>query len=68
MSDKSDRDKSDRKGEGNPDADRRYREDARKTAERIPEEERAEKARHLTAEEKHAAREAERTGKAQARG
>ncbi|MEE4185619.1 MAG: hypothetical protein V2J12_07625 [Gammaproteobacteria bacterium] len=52
--------KTDRKGEGNPDADKRYREAARQSAERIPEEERAAKARSLTREEKNAAREAER--------
>lgn len=51
-------------GEGNRDADRRYREGVRKTVQNTTEEERAHDARELTADEREAALEAERSGKA----
>jgi hypothetical protein len=55
------------KGEGNPDADRRYREGVRKTVEETTEEERAEKALDLTDDELHDAEEAEDEGREPAR-
>jgi hypothetical protein len=57
----------DRRGEGNPDADRSYRKGVRETVEHTTEEERAERARDLSPEEERAAREAEERGKGKAR-
>jgi hypothetical protein len=64
------KDKSDSKkihGEGNPEADRRYREGVEETVEHTTEAERAEKARSLEDKEKARAREAEEEGKSHAR-
>jgi hypothetical protein len=54
-------------GEGNRDADRRYREGVKKTVEETTAEERAEDARNLTPEQKAEARRAEERGKSKAR-
>ena len=54
-------------GEGNREADRRYRRGVRETVEEIDEEERARRARELTPEEQEAARRAEEVGKARKR-
>jgi hypothetical protein len=54
-------------GEGNREADRRYREGVRKTVEHTTDEERAEDARDLTPEERDAAQRAEKEGKSRAR-
>jgi hypothetical protein len=54
-------------GEGNRDADRRYRDGVRKTVRQTTEEERASAARELTGEEREEALEAERTAKAKKR-
>jgi hypothetical protein len=54
-------------GEGNRDADRRYREGVRKTVEETTPEERAAEAREMTAEEREAAARAEEEGKRHAR-
>lgn len=54
-------------GEGNRDADRRYREGVQKTLDSTTAEERAEKAREMTPEEQREAEEAEREGKDHAR-
>lgn len=54
-------------GEGDKEADRRYREAAKKSAEKTSEKERAENARRLSDEEKRAARNAEDKGKSRAR-
>jgi len=54
-------------GEGNREADRRYREGVRKTLDRTTAEERAEKAREISPEERREAEEAEREGKEHAR-
>jgi hypothetical protein len=54
-------------GEGNREADRRYRKGVRKTVEQTTEQERAENARELTGEERDQALEAERAGKSKAR-
>jgi hypothetical protein len=54
-------------GEGNRDADRRYRKGVRKTVEETTEQERADDARNLSDDERAAAREAERIGKEKAR-
>jgi hypothetical protein len=51
-------------GEGNREADRRYRRGVRQTVEETSEEERARRARDLTPEEQEAARRAEEEGKA----
>lgn len=54
-------------GEGNREADRRYRKGVRKTVEETTEEQRANEARELSDDERAAAREAERIGKEKAR-
>jgi hypothetical protein len=54
-------------GEGNREADRRYREGVRKTVEETTPEERADEAREMTAEEREAATRAEEEGKRHAR-
>jgi hypothetical protein len=54
-------------GEGNRDADRRYRRGVRETVNETTEEERARRARDLTPEEQEAARRAEEEGKARKR-
>lgn len=54
-------------GEGNREADRRYREGVRETVEHTDEEERAEKARDLSGDELEEARRAEEKGRAHAR-
>jgi hypothetical protein len=54
-------------GEGNREADRRYRRGVRETVEQTSEEERARRARDLTPEEQEAARRAEEEGKARKR-
>lgn len=54
-------------GEGNPEADRRYREGVKETVEHTTEAERAEQARKLEDKEKARAREAEKEGKSHAR-
>lgn len=54
-------------GEGNREADRRYRRGVRKTVEATTEEERARRARDLTPEEQEAARAAEEQAKAKKR-
>jgi hypothetical protein len=54
-------------GEGNREADRRYRNGVRKTVEQTTEEERARRARDLTPEEQEAARRAEEEGKSRKR-
>ena len=54
-------------GEGNRDADRRYRKGVRKTVEETTEEQRASEARELSDDELTAARDAERIGKEKAR-
>lgn len=50
-------------GEGNREADRRYRQGVRETVQETTEEERAEQARNMTPEEQDAARRAEQEGK-----
>lgn len=54
-------------GEGNRDADRRYREGVRETVERTTPEERARRAREMTPAELEAARAAEKLAKAKQR-
>jgi hypothetical protein len=54
-------------GEGNRDADRRYRKGVKKTVDETTPEERAEKARDMTTEEREAAERAEDKGKSHAR-
>lgn len=54
-------------GEGNREADRRYRKGVRETVEETTEDERAEKARDMSPEELEAARRAEEQGKAKSR-
>lgn len=54
-------------GEGNREADRRYREGVKETLKKTSPEERAERARDLTPEEEREAREAEKAGKAKKR-
>jgi hypothetical protein len=54
-------------GEGNREADRRYRRGVRQTVTETTEEERAERARDMTPEEREAARLAEQQGKAKKR-
>jgi hypothetical protein len=54
-------------GEGNREADRRYRRGVRETVENTTAEERARRARELTPEEQEAARAAEEAGKAKKR-
>jgi hypothetical protein len=54
-------------GEGNREADRRYRQGVRETVEDTTPEERARRARELTPEELEAAREAEDAAKAKKR-
>jgi hypothetical protein len=54
-------------GEGNKEADRRYRDGVRKTVEETTPDERADDARTLTREELDAARRAEEKGKSRAR-
>lgn len=55
------------KGEGNPEADQRYREGVRQTVEETSEAERADKARNLKGDDKAKARQAEEAGKSHAR-
>jgi hypothetical protein len=57
----------DNQGEGNRDADRRYRKGVKKTVEQTTPEERAEEARDMTPEELEAAKRAETEGKGHAR-
>lgn len=54
-------------GEGNREADRRYRKGVRKTVKDTSATERAEKARDISAEELEQARQAEEKGKSRAR-
>jgi hypothetical protein len=54
-------------GEGNREADRRYRQGVRETVEATTPEERARRAREITPEELEAARAAEEIGKAKKR-
>ena len=54
-------------GEGNREADRRYRRGVRETVRETTEEERARRARDMTPEEQEAARQAEEQGKAKKR-
>jgi len=54
-------------GEGNRDADRRYRQGVRETVRETTEEERAQRARDLTPAEQEAARRAEEEAKAKKR-
>ena len=54
-------------GEGNREADRRYRRGVRETVSETTEEERARRARDMTPEEQEAARRAEKEGKAKKR-
>ena len=54
-------------GEGNAEADRRYREAVRETTEQTTGREREEKARDVTAEEKSAIRDAEEKARSRAR-
>ena len=54
-------------GEGNREADQRYRRGVRETVENTTAEERAERARDLSGEEQEAARAAEEAGKAKKR-
>ena len=54
-------------GEGNREADRRYRRGVTETVQETTEEERAERARDLTPEEQEEARRAEELGKARKR-
>jgi hypothetical protein len=54
-------------GEGNRDADRRYRDGVRKTVEETTPEERAEEARDMTPEEREDAARAEAEGERHAR-
>ncbi len=54
-------------GEGNREADRRYRRGVRETVRETTEEERASRARDLTPEEQEAGRRAEEQGKAKKR-
>jgi hypothetical protein len=58
---------SENQGEGNREADRRYRKGVRKTVEETTDEERAADARALTGEERDDALEAEEDGKSKAR-
>lgn len=57
----------DRKGEGNKEADRRYRQGVRKTVDETSSEERQRKARELPAKDKAEGRQAEERGKSRAR-
>ncbi|MDX1561912.1 MAG: hypothetical protein R3305_03255 [Gammaproteobacteria bacterium] len=57
----------DRRGEGNPDADRRYRQGVRDTVSKTSDKERADKARDLSDDDKSAAKRAEEKGKSKAR-
>jgi hypothetical protein len=54
-------------GEGNPEADRRYRDGVQKTVRETTEEERAAEARDLTADQRREAEEAEEKGREHAR-
>ena len=54
-------------GEGNREADRRYRKGVRETVKGTSEEERSEKARNVSREELKEARQAEEKGKSRAR-
>jgi hypothetical protein len=54
-------------GEGNRDADRRYRKGVRKTVANTTEEQREEQARSITAEQREEAERAEEEGKARAK-
>jgi len=54
-------------GEGNREADRRYRKRVRKTVARTTEEERARRARELSPEEREAAERAEEQGRSHAK-
>lgn len=54
-------------GEGNREADRRYRQGVHETIEETTEEERAERARNMTPEERAEAERAEQEGKARKR-
>jgi hypothetical protein len=54
-------------GEGNKEADRRYRHGVKKTVDRTSEKERTERARNLSKEDAEAARAAESKGRAKAR-
>jgi len=54
-------------GEGNRDADRHYRDGVKNTVEHTTDQERAEKARNLTPEQRKAAERAEETGKSHAK-
>jgi hypothetical protein len=54
-------------GEGNREADRRYRHGVEETVRETTEDERAEKARNMTPEEQEEARRAEQEGKARKR-
>lgn len=54
-------------GEGNREADRRYRQGVEETVRETTEAERAEKARNMTPQEKEEARRAEQEGKARKR-
>jgi hypothetical protein len=54
-------------GEGNREADRRYRKGVRKTVEQTTDEERAAEARELTGKEREDALDAEQEGKAKKR-
>lgn len=54
-------------GEGNREADRRYRDGVKKTVEKTSEEERSSKARDVSREELDKARQAEEKGKSRAR-
>lgn len=67
MTERNRNDDSKNHGEGNPEADRHYREGVEKTVKQTSEEERAEKARKLDDEDKSKAREAEKEGKSHAR-
>jgi len=54
-------------GEGNREADRRYRKGVRKTVERTTEEQREEQARAMTPEQRKDAEQAEKEGKSHAK-
>lgn len=54
-------------GEGNREADRRYRKGVSETVEKTSEEERSKKARNLSREDLNKARQAEEKGKSRAR-
>lgn len=54
-------------GEGNREADRRYREGVEETVKKTSEEERSERARNLSREDLDKARQAEEKGKSRAR-